>query len=62
MAHLSNQLSARDTVVAEKSAAVNKMSEEIKTLEVTISDLHKQVEEAKKDKENMIEMTRWVCC
>ncbi|VUZ45222.1 unnamed protein product [Hymenolepis diminuta] len=58
VAHLSNQLSARDTVVAEKSAAVNKMSEEIKSLEVTISDLHKQMEEAKKDKENMIEMTR----
>nr|CUU98792.1 hypothetical transcript [Hymenolepis microstoma] len=58
VARLSNQLSARDTVVAEKSAAVNKMSEEIQALEVTISDLQIKVEEAKKDKENIIAMTR----
>ncbi|VDN97243.1 unnamed protein product [Rodentolepis nana] len=58
VARLSNQLSARDTLVAEKSAEVKKMSEEIQTLGATISDLHIQAEEAKKDKENMLVMTR----
>lgn len=58
MAHLTNQLSARDTTLAQKSAAVDALACETKALEGTISELKKLLNDAKKDKENIIEKTR----
>ncbi|KAM7538165.1 hypothetical protein Aperf_G00000065641 [Anoplocephala perfoliata] len=58
VAHLTNQLSARDATLAQKSAAAEELAGERKALEAKISDLKKLLEDAKTDKENIIEMTR----
>lgn len=61
MASLTDQLSARDASLAEKSTAVNELSADRRVLEATVSGLKKELADVKAENANHFMIFRYIC-
>uniref|UniRef100_A0A5K3EKA5 PACT_coil_coil domain-containing protein n=1 Tax=Mesocestoides corti TaxID=53468 RepID=A0A5K3EKA5_MESCO len=58
VAHLTEELAARDGVLAEKASAMTALSAQVETLEAAVSSLRKQLDEARAVSENQLNLSR----